>query len=357
MRMNQNALDGKTPFALKQVSAALLSGACAFALMLNASCESGSNSDCKAATHDGGTDVDVGNDVDSGSAAVVGSSGGSAGSGGNGSAVSSGGSDGTIEPGAGDAGFVGAGGGGGTNGGGTAGTAHAPRGTEKGLVGYWPLDEGAGTKSADKSPVAALAMADRSDAVVHSNVGWTDGLFGKGVLTKTGGVSVLPALGVLRKMKDGEQTVAMWIRLASYTPKGYILDRHVAYYSGQQSFNLLSLWLKVNQIFARVSFDVFITTETVPSSLLLNQWHHVALVCEGAVANRKLNVYVDGRQVATGDSLGCPGTIGNGDPNHDFAFGCEFGGSRSNCIDGIIDELRVYDRALTNDELKELATR
>jgi hypothetical protein len=80
---------------------------------------------------------------------------------------------------------------------------------------------------------------------------------------------------------------------------------------------------------------------SAPNALSLNRWHHLAMTYDGS----SLKVYLDGTPVAskTIDKPRVPGST----PLH---IGRRQDGY--NCFKGIIDEVRIYNRALLADEVK-----
>ena len=93
----------------------------------------------------------------------------------------------------------------------------------------------------------------------------------------------------------------------------------------------------------QLTFGSFATGDTVSSTIADTNWHHVAVTFTDATTNL-LNIYVDGVLVTTAtkaleaDGAGHVVTLGN-------LFG-------SNPFSGLLDELRVYSRALTLAEIQ-----
>jgi hypothetical protein len=91
-----------------------------------------------------------------------------------------------------------------------------------------------------------------------------------------------------------------------------------------------------------VSTDLF-----SPAAVTLNQFHYVVAVREVSGASKKLRLYVDGVQADTANDP-TTGALSGGDP--------DWIGRRNSCptdwvFNGIIDEVAVFNRALSSDEI------
>ncbi len=87
-------------------------------------------------------------------------------------------------------------------------------------------------------------------------------------------------------------------------------------------------------------------TGTYTQAISENQWYHLVLI-------RNLNTtkyYLDGQLVGSGESDGAGSTF---NPNGDFIIGAGRSGSNQ-FFKGKIDELRVYDIVLSEDQIEEL---
>lgn len=97
------------------------------------------------------------------------------------------------------------------------------------------------------------------------------------------------------------------------------------------------------------SFDIAGT----PGAISLNVWHHAAGVRDtGAVLNR---IYLDGAQAGTTAITGSSsGSLDNSDP---FLIGAYNSGSGpERFMDGLIEDVRQYSRALSADEILNIYT-
>ncbi len=76
-------------------------------------------------------------------------------------------------------------------------------------------------------------------------------------------------------------------------------------------------------------------------------WYHVAATYDGA----RMRIYKDGVEVA---STSKTGSVADG-PGVSVAAGNQPAGAGSRAYDGLIDDLGIYNRALTQIELTALA--
>jgi len=82
-----------------------------------------------------------------------------------------------------------------------------------------------------------------------------------------------------------------------------------------------------------------------------NVWYHIAMTYDGKT-DSTLNVYVDGIFEVSGTKSGNPITMVTSDP---ALIGAYRFGRFLNFFDGSIDELRIYNQALSEDDIKDLA--
>lgn len=106
--------------------------------------------------------------------------------------------------------------------------------------------------------------------------------------------------------------------------------------------------LEVYTLSTGSSIYVVAGNSTVQMTSALGAWHHVAVVFDGST----LTGYIDG--VVDNMKTGLTPTIYAGDP---FRIGCDQNtGVEENYFTGDLDEVRIYDRALSAVEIKALAT-
>ncbi len=197
------------------------------------------------------------------------------------------------------------------------------------LVGWWKLDEGTGTTASDSSGQGNHATFQGAPAWVPGNLGMA--------LRFNGTSDYLAAPGSPSLDINGDKlSITAWINGTAWTGSARHIVRKVSDTSMGVTYFLRIQPDTVHGEVATANGSVVAQGTTV---LPLNQWVHVALIYDGA----QVNVYVNGKADATVNLTG-PITlstqelrIGRGDPGGYFQ--------------GMIDDIRVYNHALTAAEL------
>jgi len=211
--------------------------------------------------------------------------------------------------------------------------------TEPNLVGWWTLDEGMGTTALDWSG--------------HGNHGilfgpkWSiSGYLGDAALNFEGGGYVAIQNLSYNSTDNTEVTVCAWIRTISES------TQYIA------SFDRDNYWrLEINGSGGgpgQVGWDVMTSSGQVDYGSLTRVddglWHHVT----GVYDNGRLIIYIDAGPEASASG---GNTFGSGNPRFGFiganSEATSFNGTRGggSPIFGDIDDLRIYDKALTKEEI------
>jgi hypothetical protein len=203
------------------------------------------------------------------------------------------------------------------------------------LAGYWKFDEGSGTIAHDSS-------GNGNDGTFNGDPQWVTGYFG-GALEFDGSGDWLdcgsdPSLSI-----SGAVTMTAWIKVNTLG-----LDQKVG--GNQDNANGgYKMTVFTNN---KVEFEVRNSSnagtlnrnEAGGTILETGEWYHFAGVY--SQADGYIRTYVNGvldRELATTAVLGAsPGP---------FRIGCEPFNTGSYNFDGVMDELRVYNTALTEDEI------
>jgi hypothetical protein len=206
-----------------------------------------------------------------------------------------------------------------------------------GLVGYWKMDESATTSGAIDS------SGNGNDGTYYGNASTTAGKFGNG--------GVFDGTGDLVNCGNDSSfditsaiTISAWINVSSTVDKQRIVDKVRTdaytlrlYDNGSVAvMELAAEYGGVTQTPGYSSFDNFI---------ILGQWTHVSATYNGDI----IRYYIDGQPAGTvkPSPAGDIGTNAN-----DLVIGARLDGSYE--FRGQIDEVRIYNRALSPDEVQKL---
>ena len=200
------------------------------------------------------------------------------------------------------------------------------------LVGLWHFDEGVGTTAIDSS-------GNPNDGILMGGTGWTSGKFGNAL--SFDGVDDYVDCGNDESLDPGDNiTIEAWIYPTSWTH-----DTYVGIVSKRDVWAGMDWELYYDKATSRIRVVmgnkvVIHGANTSPS---LNAWHHLVYTKSGSVHK----LYLDGVNtdtstyvitVPTGDRVRI-GLLGGDFPSR-FAFS------------GTIDEVRIYDNALSQETIK-----
>lgn len=222
----------------------------------------------------------------------------------------------------------------------TGGTDAGNPCTGNGLIAFYRFDEGQGTKVHD----CTANQLDGTFLGSDTNT-WTAGHSGTGIrVAKPNGCVNLgtpPALKLAPPF-----TITAWINVTSYTneTRGYIFGKTMnADYTGWRFavMDNLSIDFEIGEGYDAAS--AFHANATGP---MTGTWEHVAAIYDIA----RVDIYRGPTMVADGTS-GVPMSII--DDGAGVRIGCR--GDDSRFFAGIIDDVRVFNRALSQSEIQALA--
>jgi cell division septation protein DedD len=209
-------------------------------------------------------------------------------------------------------------------------TSAAVFGTSTGLVGYWPLD---GTGS-----VATDAVGGNDAAIRGTPQQGVPGVFDSAAYDFAGGDGNYLAVADAGALRPPRLSVGGWFRTGSAATQQTLLQKGDALFGASgyslevQTDRSLRAHVAVDSGVARVNpWGVPTTAGT---------WHHILLTWDGS----SLVLYLDGTEISRDDSQSGdvvhsdrPLFVGRGDNGYTTYYGME----------GRIDDLRLYDRALS----------
>jgi hypothetical protein len=205
---------------------------------------------------------------------------------------------------------------------------------DKGLVGYWTFDEGSGTTAYDSS-------GRGNNGTLTNNPIWQSSLnCVQGGCLLFDGVNNYIHVPHNSSQNTEKITLTAWINMASYTcpgSHGIIVNKENIYETGMTcSEGTFKAAISPN-------WNWYGSSTVLP----FGEWHMVVVKWDGD----KHRYYIDGEFNREVD-----GTNGNLVPNSSCLRiaargGC---GGASSYFNGYLDEIRIYDRALSDTEIKNI---
>ncbi len=162
-----------------------------------------------------------------------------------------------------------------------------------------------------------------------------DGIFLDG--TTTGSYVTVPHSSTLDGMDH--LTICLWAKKTTSNVGGILILKHITY-----NLNLSSDRF---QVYLMDDISHRFDLATPANSVIDTNWHHYALTHDGTA----LRLYIDGIQKAITQPASLGGVVCN--PDRNIYIGKDPWGST---FKGSIDEIRIYDRALSSAEILALAT-
>jgi parallel beta-helix repeat protein len=212
-----------------------------------------------------------------------------------------------------------------------------------GLVAHWRFNEGSGSIAHDESP-------NNNDGTIYGAT-WVDGIFGKALSFDGNDYVRVPDSSTFKP--DNSLTIVAWVKpeatqddYASIVSLDYRADGtwdppFVAYELGASCGmgNSRRPWFR--------GWEGFYVTS--PDALTPDEWHLVVGTFDGSIAR----LYVDGELK---ESENYTGLIDYG-TSKDLVIGQRSPYSPDQFFKGLIDEVRIYNRGLTQSEISNLYRR
>ena len=214
------------------------------------------------------------------------------------------------------------------------------------LVGYWPLDEGSGQTAGDASGKGHTA------SLVGTQ--WVPGKFGSG-LRFDGARSVmeLPNSTALDRLQEGDYTLAAWFKPEAIPPAGadaYALlvkpGRHIGMVLGNEGRLYMGHWFAENG-------GTYLHTSLYRNTIEAGVFHHLVGVVDWTRGATR--IYVNGT-LEVNTSWSRPKLAAFDYGNAPWRVGCAVPGAEQYrfAAKGVIDEVRLYARALSDAEVQGL---
>jgi arabinan endo-1,5-alpha-L-arabinosidase len=218
-------------------------------------------------------------------------------------------------------------------------------GLDPNLVGWWKLDEGSGTIAYDSS-------GNELNGTINGDPTWDSGSpYGKSAFLLFDGQGDLVDINHASNpvLELPLYSIALWFRVDPGATRSVVFSGYI--YSGTEGTDAgVTLELREEGVLIYYHRHPFggSNRERIYTTLSYDDgfWHHAAMVRE---SDRSMSLYIDGIRVGSNtdvtSAFDVPIRIVLGSYDH-------FGYSR--CWNGAIDDVRVYNRALSQSEIEKL---
>lgn len=212
-----------------------------------------------------------------------------------------------------------------------------------GLVGYWTFDAGAGTTAADSS-------GNGYNATLVNGVSWVTGKLGDAVSANgTNQYVTIPAVSL---SSTNAVTVAMWVNRTYSTSGGHtLLEASTNFNGSTTAFGIFPDDAGCKGIAADLQGNAgyVVNCYAAPSSAV---WHHLAFIFDKSKSGgSEVSLYIDGVQQTTTQTVLSSNNTNNFGNNPLYLFSR---GGTQEFTAAMVDDLRVYSRALSTSEIQEV---
>ena len=210
------------------------------------------------------------------------------------------------------------------------------------LIGYWPFDEGKGTEAAD-------ITGNGNDGTFNGNVEWVAGYKGSAVYFDTAGERVVVG-PIDPTAENNAMTLAAWI---NWEGEGHTIEQQgiIGKRLGWDPGTNIKWFWQTNPAGALLFRADWANgggtglwwgnTDLLP---YVNEWAHVALTWDNGAAIQ----YINGEEVERGNV-----TFQDTADDTPVTIGCVDSTNNETFV-GTIDEVRIYDHALTQAEIQTI---
>ena len=206
---------------------------------------------------------------------------------------------------------------------------------QAGLVSYWNFDEGEGETVHDSVGI--------NDGTINGAAKWVEGRIDGG-LEFNGSTDYVdygadPSLDIIEAL-----TIAAWIKLDVFGDWAGVVTKGI-----ESATFAMQTWgdgaLRFSPNWGNPAGGVGTGSFNTDTKMTRAQWVHAAITSDGET----ITFYIDG----TPDALVLDRAITFGTNAESLIMGADFPGG-DEYLDGIIDEVYIYDRALTQAEIGQL---
>lgn len=210
-----------------------------------------------------------------------------------------------------------------------------PAATPSNLVGFWKLDDGTGTTAVDSS-------GNGYSGTLYNGAAWSTGKY-NGALSFDGTDDYVNLGNPSGLQITGAMTLSAWVYIDTFTNNGRIIAKQGNSSNRGWTLNVEGTGCGSFQIASNASTAVIVNS----GALTAGQWVHLAGVYEPGTA---LRIYVNG-VLNNSNTTAIPSSQYNNSLNVNIGRRPD----NSCYFDGKIDEVRVYNRALSASEISAIA--
>jgi len=209
-----------------------------------------------------------------------------------------------------------------------------------GPTGHWTFDEGVGDVAHDSS-------GNNNDGTLLGNPVWVTGRIGSGALSfdNTDDILIIsydPSLDL-----ENELTIALWVKAPDVVTPNHMVTKQPSgtapdNYPGNYEFRIKNDTIQfLHQTSEGTDYSEYHSTLQITA----DEWHHAAMtVVEGDL----VEFYLDGIPAGSTEQLGTFGMLNDGP--------LRIGGRKDDrFFNGILDDIYIYDRALTAHQIEGLS--
>ncbi len=204
-----------------------------------------------------------------------------------------------------------------------------------GLVAHWSFDEGSGTTAADRS-------GSGHTGTLNYGAAWTSGAQCRlgACLSLDGSDDYVRVSDAASLKLTGDVTISAWIKPTAVGTERTVVSKRYEYELGA-----IGAAAPHPLKWTHKAAGGAVVTGALTTSTDADRWHHVVLVRDGTA--REVRGYEDGTLNATGAYTAAPDAS-----TYNVNIGRNPGGGQH--FKGLVDEVRIYSRALSPAEISEL---